>query len=102
MANQGRSDFCVVFTISLCALDPKTNVNKFAISSHTALKFGTQSLRSYSKVTCEYELHILPNTKFSTAKDHGENYIKIRPPLVHHLLSNRLLVTHLITDKTEE
>ena len=37
----------------------KTNVNKFATSSHTALKLGTQSLRSYLKVTCEYELQIL-------------------------------------------
>ena len=41
----------------------KINVNKFAISSHTALKLGSQSLRSYLKVTCEHEVHILPNTK---------------------------------------
>ena len=30
----------------------------------------------YLKVSCEYELHILPNTEVSTAKEHGENYIK--------------------------
>ena len=64
----------------------KTNVNKFAISNCTALKLATHSLRSYFKVTCEYELHTLPNSKVSTAKDHGENYIKVRPPLVRHLL----------------
>ena len=69
----------------------KTNVNKFAISGHTAFKLRTQSLRSYLKVTCEYELHILLNTKVSTAKDHGENYMKARPLLVRHLLRNRLL-----------
>ena len=42
-------------------------------------------LRSYLKLTCEYELHILPNTKVSAAKDHGKNYMKARPPLVRHL-----------------
>ena len=62
----------------------KANVNKFVISSHTALKLGTYSLRSYLKVTCEYELHILPDTTVSTAENHGENYMKVRPPLVRH------------------
>ena len=72
----------------------KTNVNKFVILSHTALKLGTQSLRSCLKVTCEYELHILLNTLVVPQKiimDHGENYLKVRPPLVRHLLRNRLL-----------
>ena len=45
----------------------------------------------YLKLTSEYELHILPNTKLSAAKDHGENYIKVRLSLVHRLLRNRLL-----------
>ena len=31
-------------------------------------------------------------TKVSTAKDHGKNYMKDRPPLVHHLLHNRLFL----------
>ena len=66
-------------------------VNKFAISNHTALILGVHSLRSYLKVFCEYELHSLPNKKFSGAKDHGKNYIKVRSPLVRHLLRNRLL-----------
>ena len=49
------------------------------------------ALRSYLKLSCEYELHSLPNKKVSGAKDHGKNYIKVRPPLVRHLLGNRLL-----------
>ena len=57
-----------------------------------ALKLGIQALRSYyMKLTCEYELHILPNTKISAPKDDGENYMKVRPTLDHHLLRNRLL-----------
>ena len=68
------ADFCVVFTMSLCALESKKT-----LISYTALKLATQSLRSYLKVTCEYEFHILPNTKVSTAKDYGEKYMKVRP-----------------------
>ena len=56
-----------------------------------ALKLGSQALRSYLKLACEYKLHILPNTEVSTAKDHGKNYMKVRPPMVRHLLRNRLL-----------
>ena len=40
---------------------------------------------------CEYDLHTLPDTKVSTSKDYGENYMKVRSRLVHHLLCNRLL-----------
>ena len=85
MAEQGRSDFCVVFTTGLCVIELKTNVNKFGISNHTALKFAIQVLRSYLNQTCKYELHTLSNTKVSAAKGHGENYMKVRPPLVRHL-----------------
>ena len=63
----------------------KTNVNKFAISTHTALKLGIQALGSYLKPDCEYELHTIANTKVGASKDHGENYMKARPPLVRHL-----------------
>ena len=69
----------------------KTIVNKFATSNHTALILGVHALRSYLKLICEYKLHSLPNRKVSGAKDHGKNYIKVRPPLVRHLLRNRLL-----------
>ena len=91
MADQGRSDFSAVFTMSLRALGLKTIVNKFAISNHTALILGVHALRGYLKVICEYQLHSLPNKKVSTAKDHGKNYIKVRPLLVRLLLRNRQL-----------
>ena len=54
-----------------------------------ALILGMHTLRSYLKLICEYELHSLPNEKGSGAKDHGKNYIKVRPPLVRHLLRDR-------------
>ena len=63
----------------------KAKVNKFGISNHTALQLAIQALRSYLNQTCKYELHILSNTKVIAAMDHGENYMKIRPPLVRHL-----------------
>ena len=56
----------------------------FAISSQKALKFGVQSLGSYSELLCEYERHILPSVKVGAAKDHGKNYIRVRHPLVIH------------------
>ena len=85
MADQERFDFCVVFTMSLCALESLTKVNKFTIPTHMVLKLGLPALGSYLKPTCEYELYVLSNTKVNAAKDHGESYMKIRPPLVHHL-----------------
>ena len=42
------------------------------------------------RLTCEYELDILSNTKVSLGKDHGENYMKLRQLLAHHLLRDRL------------
>ena len=75
----------------------KTIVNKFAVLNHTALILGMHALRSYLKLICEYGLHSLPTTKISGAKDHGKNYIKVRPPLVRHLLRNRLyhIIIHI-------
>ena len=70
----------------------KTIVNKFAISNYTALILGVHALRSYLKLICEYELHSLPNRNVNGAKDHGKNYTKVRPRLVHHLLRNRVFL----------
>ena len=89
MADQGRSDFHVVFTMSPCALGLKQLLIS-AISNHTALLLSVRALGSYLKLICEYELHILPNKKVSTAEDHGKNCIKVKPLLVRHLLRNRL------------
>ena len=97
MADQDRYDFFVAFTMSLCALESKQTLNKFAISTHIALKLGIQALGSYLKQKCEYELDIIPNTKVGAAKDHGENYMKVKPHLVRHLLRNRLLSLRTIT-----
>ena len=91
MADQGRSNFYVVFYHESLRSRIKTIVNKFAISNHTALIVGVHALRSYLKLICEYELHSLPNKKVSGTEDHGKNYIKVRPPLIRHLLRNRLL-----------
>ena len=65
MADQGRSDFYVVFTghESLCTWI-KTIVNKFAISNHMTLILRVHALRSYLKLICEYELHsFIPDKK---------------------------------------
>ena len=43
---------------------------------------------------------MLANTKVSSAKDHDENYIKIRPLLVSHLQCDRLLRKLIMTDQT--
>ena len=51
----------------------------FKIIIHRALKSGIRTLRSYLKLANEYEPHILPNTKVSAAKDHGESYVQLRP-----------------------
>ena len=90
MADQGRSDFYLVLTVSLCVLGLK-QLNKFAISNHTALILGVHALRSYLKRICEYELVAYQIKKVSGTEDHGKNYIKVRPSLVRHLLRNRLL-----------
>ena len=52
--------------MSLCTL-VETNVNKFAISNHAALKLHVQALRSFPRliVNC-----ILPNRKVTAAEDH--------------------------------
>ena len=73
MADQRRSDFCVVFTLIL------------TISYHIALKLSIQVLKSCFKLPYQYQLHSLPDTKVKAAKDPGKNYINVRPPLAHHL-----------------
>ena len=77
--------------MSLCANSIKTHVNKYAISTDTALKLGIQALRSYLKMTCEYELYTLSNERVGATKGYGKNHMKVRPPLVivYHLWRNR-------------
>ena len=80
---------CRFYHEPLCT-SVKTNVNTFAILNQTTVKLGIQALRSHLRLTYGCKLHTLPNTKVGTAKDHGENYIKVRPSLVSHLLRNCL------------
>ena len=49
----------------------KANVSKFVISSHTALKLRKQPLKSYLKITHEFQLRSPPNKNVSAAKDYG-------------------------------
>ena len=69
----------------------KTNVNKFAFFKSFGFEISYTGSEIPFEAYCEYELHISPNTKVNTAKDHGDDYMKVRPPFVHHLLRNRLL-----------
>ena len=85
MAEQGWSDYLSSFHRESLRNRIKTNVNKFGISNNTTLKLAIHALRSSLYQTCKYELHTLSDTKVSATKDHGENYMKVRPPLVRHL-----------------
>ena len=100
MVDQGRSDFCVVFSKSLCALQLKQTLIsllfQIAISNHAAFKLDMQAPRSYLRLIYEYELYILANKKVSTAKDHGKSYIKDGQPLLCHFLHYGLLPSPLI------
>ena len=75
-------------------MPPMSNkVNELAFLSNSALKLVIQALRFYLKLICECELHISPKTKVNTAKDHRENYMKVRPPFVHHFCCERWQTT---------
>ena len=65
MVDQGRSDFYVVLTMSLRALESKQMLISLLFKVIQFLKLGTQNLGSYMGLTCEYELDILSNTKGS-------------------------------------
>ena len=60
-----------------------------------ALKVAIQTLKSYLKLTFEHEFHNIPNSEDSAAKDDSHNYIKVKSPIVCHLLRNRLLLQTL-------
>ena len=84
MADQERSGFYIVFNKIHCVLQLQKNVNNFVICNCTSLRSITETKESNLKATGEFEFHISPNKKVSIAKDHGKNYIPIRPPLVNH------------------
>ena len=46
--------------MSLCALELKQTLLTFLLETTSLSKLAVQPLRSYLKLTYEYELHILP------------------------------------------
>ena len=46
----------------------------------TSIESFTGSSPSEQIIIHEYELHILSNRNVGGTKDHGKNYIKVRPP----------------------
>ena len=55
----------------LCALEIKQLLISLLFQNHMALIIGVHALRVCLRLTCEYELHTLPNRKVGPAKDHG-------------------------------
>ena len=47
----------------------KTNISKFSVGNHKALKLIVQTLRSYLKLICQHDFRTLPNTKVGATKD---------------------------------
>ena len=86
MVDQRRSDFYVVLTMNICILESK----QMLISCY--FKSNSCKIRCAKRLTFEYELDILSNTKVSLAKIHGENYMNFKLLLVCHLLCNNLLL----------
>ena len=74
MEDEERFDFYIVYS----------NVNN-SVNSIRSLKSITDPYESNLKVTMEFEFHISPNKKVAIARDHGKNYITVRPPLICHL-----------------
>ena len=62
----------------------------FDITSAGKLHPPPTHRKNDTSLICEYELHTLPNAKVDVAKDHGENHIKVRPPLVCDIMGNGL------------
>ena len=93
MEDQRRSDIYVVFTKILC-------VRYFYVWYVTKLNF-TGQLRTASLGFCpQFETNLMSNRKvielllqFKSAKAHGKNYIKVKPPLFRYLLRNCPLAT---------
>ena len=83
---------CSFYHEPLCT-PTETNVSTFAISNHAALQLDVQALRSYLRLFVNMSFISHQIKKVSTAKDHGKNHMEDRPPLVRHLLRNRLLLS---------
>ena len=76
MADQGRFDFYVVFTMILCG-------RNFCVWSVTELKFTKQLQMASLSLYSQFETNLMSNRKvielllqLKSAKDHGKNYIE--------------------------
>ena len=85
MADQERSD---VFPKIHCVLQLQTTL--ITLVFETSLESVSGTYKSNIKMIGEFEFHTSPNIKVSIAKDHGKNYITIRPPPCPPFLRNRL------------
>ena len=90
--NGGPEEVCLLCSFYLGSLRTWIKIipNKFATSNHTALILGVHALRSYLKPIVNTSFTAYQIKKVSAAKYHGKNCIKVRRPLVRHLLRNRL------------
>ena len=85
MADQRWSDIYVVFAKILCG-------RKFCLWYVTELEFTEQLQMASLRLCSQFETNLMSNRKvielllqLKSAKAHGKNYIKVRPPLVRHL-----------------
>ena len=67
------------------ALITRSVVN-VAMWGWNSFKSNVRTQSSPLKQTYEYHVHNLPNTEVRATENHGKNYTKIRPLLVHHVL----------------
>ena len=79
------SDIFVVFTNILCG-------RNFCVWYVTKLKFTGQLQMASLSLYPQFETNLMSNQKvivlllqLKSAKAHGKNYIKVKPPLVRHL-----------------
>ena len=92
MADQRWSDIYEVFTKTLCS-------RNFCVWWATKLKFTGQLHIASPSLYLPFVPKLMSNRKvvdlllqLKSAKTHGKNYIKVRPPLVYHLYCNRLSI----------
>ena len=90
MADKERSDFYIVFTKIRWVLQLQKTLITLFNRNCASLRSLTETYESNLKVTGEFKFHISLNKKVSIVKDHGKNYITVRPPLIRHLWRNSL------------
>ena len=85
MKDQRWSDIYVIFIKILCG-------RNFCVWYVTELKFTEQLQMASLSLYSQFETNLMSNRKviellsqLKSAKNHGKNYIKVRPPLVRHV-----------------